>query len=232
MRIALSVYLACFALFGQSVPKDAKKLWNGKDLKGWHISEVNHHGNTKAWSVDKGVLTVTQDKPGNGGILLTDRKNYKNFELYLEVRPDWGCDGGIFLRSTEKGEAYQVMLDYLEGGVMGGIYGERLPELQVPAGQPQVGTGKRLDREWQKYWKKDDWNQIKIRIEGDAPHIQVWINGNVSADWTDSANHSKVGPEGGMIALQTHRSNPEAKNQRWVPGGMHRYRNIYVVELP
>jgi hypothetical protein len=231
MRIAFVALLACAGLWGQSAPKGAKKLWNGKDLKGWHISEVNHHGNTKAWTVENGVLTVTQDTPGNGGILLTDR-TYKNFELYLEVKPDWGCDGGIFLRSTEKGEAYQVMLDYLEGGVMGGIYGERIPELQSKPGEPQVGTGKRLDREWQKYWKKDDWNQIKIRIEGEAPHIQVWINGSVSADWTDSANHSKAGPEGGMIALQTHRSNPEAKNQRWVPGGKHRYRNIYVVELP
>ncbi len=231
MKFALlAAGLAC-ALAAESIPKNAKRLWNGKNLQGWHISEVNHHGNTKAWTVEDGVLTVTQDKPGNGGILLTD-KTYKNFELYLEVKPDWGCDGGIFLRSTEKGEAYQVMLDYLEGGVMGGIYGERIPEIQPKPGEPPVGTGKKLDREWQKYWKKDDWNSIKIRIEGDAPHIQVWINGNVSADWTDSANHAKSGPNGGMIALQTHRSNPEGKNQRWVPGGKHRYRNIYIVELP
>jgi hypothetical protein len=35
-----------------------------------------------------------------------------------------------------------------------------------------------------------------------------------------------------MIALQTHRSDPAAKNQRWVPGGKHRYRNISILELP
>jgi hypothetical protein len=231
MKFGLWLTAAALVWGADGIPKNAKKLWNGKDLAGWHVSEVNHHGNTKAWTVEDGVLSVTQDKPGNGGILLTD-KVYKNFELYLEVKPDWGCDGGIFLRSTEKGEAYQVLLDYLEGGVVGGIYGERIPEIQTKPGEPQVGTGKKVDREWQKYWKKDDWNAIQIRIEGDTPHIRVWINGQVSADWTDSANHARSGPEGGMIALQTHRSNPEGKNQRWVPGGKHRYRNIYIVELP
>ena len=72
-----------------------------------------------------GILLGTQDPPGKGGILLTDKK-YKNVEVFLEVKPDWGCDGGLFLRSSEAGEAYQVMLDYLPGGNMGGVYGERL----------------------------------------------------------------------------------------------------------
>ena len=31
----------------------------------------------------------------------------------MEVKPDWGCDSGLFLRSSESGEAYQVTLDYL-----------------------------------------------------------------------------------------------------------------------
>jgi hypothetical protein len=228
-------------LIAADVPKNAKPLFNGKDLKGWHISQVNHHGDTKAWSVEKDssgkpFIQVKQDPPGNGGILLTD-KTYKNFEIYAEVKPDWGCDGGIFLWSTEKGEAYQVMLDYLEGGNMGGIYGERIPEINAKAGEPQIGTGQRMDREWQRHWKKDDWNQLKIRIVGtgpgkDIPHIQVWINGKQVVDWTDTANHAKTGMAGGMIALQAHRSNPEAKNSRWTPGGAHRHRNLYIVELP
>ena len=117
------VFVAC-ALFAAPVPAGFQSIFNSKDLTGWHISEVNHHGNTKAWTAKDGVLMGTQDKPGNGGILLTDRK-YGNFEVSLELNPDFGCDGGLFLRSTEKGEAYQVMLDYLEGGTVGGIYGER-----------------------------------------------------------------------------------------------------------
>ena len=107
------------------VPEGFTPLWNGKDLTGWHISKVNHHGTSQGWAVKDGILTATQDKPGNGGILLTDKK-YGDFEVSLEIKPDFGCDGGLFLRSNEKGQAYQVMIDYLEGGSVGGIYGEGL----------------------------------------------------------------------------------------------------------
>jgi hypothetical protein len=175
---------------------------------------VNHHGKTEAWTVAGGVLSGTQDKPGHGGILLTD-KRYKNFEVMLEVNPDFGCDSGLFLRSTEKGEAYQVLLDYLEGGAIGGIYGEALKGVR----------GAQVDN-WQSRWKKGEWNQIRARIEGDVPRIQVWINGAKVTDWTDTANHLPDGATDGMIAVQVHMGN------RWVPGGYHRFRNIAVRELP
>lgn len=225
MRIPI-VLLSALCVMGEGLPKGFQPLFNGKNLKGWHISETNHHGNTKAWKIENGIVSVTQDTPGNGGILLTD-KQYRNYELTLEVKPDFGCDGGVFLRSTEKGEAYQVMLDYLEGGVMGGIYGERLPEAMAEGN----GKGMRMDREWMKYWKKDDWNLMRIRIEGEVPHIEVWINGQKTADWTDSVNHAKTGSDMGMIALQAHRTDPKAKSQRWIPGGLHRYRNVGIREL-
>lgn len=198
-------------------------IFNGRDLTGWHISEVNHHGNTKAWTIENGALLVTQDPPGNGGILLTNKK-YKNFEISLDVQPDWGCDGGLFLRSTEKGEAYQVLLDYLEGGIVGGIYGERLQG---------VTPDNEKAKQYMKWWKKDDWNHIRARIEGDTkPRIRVWLNGTQIVDWTDTANHLPGGATEGMIALQAHRSDPKSPTSRWRPGGYHRYRNIIVRELP
>ncbi|MBI4893231.1 MAG: DUF1080 domain-containing protein [Acidobacteria bacterium] len=228
MKIFPLLLLPAALLFAAGAPKGFRSIFNGKDLKGWHISEVNHHGNTKAWKVEPGgILTVTQDRPGNGGILLTD-KLYKNFEVSLEVNPDFGCDGGLFLRSTEKGEAYQVMLDYLEGGNMGGIYGEGLKGLGR-----DTGTGKRMDPNWKQYWKKGDWNLIRARIEGDVPHIQVWMNGTQIVDWTDSENRLPGGATSGMIAVQSHMSNPDpaAKGNRWVPNGFHRFRNIAVREI-
>ncbi|MFN7932867.1 MAG: DUF1080 domain-containing protein [Bryobacteraceae bacterium] len=227
MRAFLILFFALCA-WAAPIPKGFRPLFNGKDLKGWHISEVNHHGNTKAWAVKDGIVTVTQNPPGNGGILLTD-KTYKNFEISLEVNPDFGCDGGLFLRSTEKGEAYQVMLDFLEGGNMGGIYGEGLPELN----KPDTGSGKKMDPEWQKHWKKGTWNHIRARIEGDAPHIQVWLNGTQVADWTAAKSFLPGGGNSGMIALQAHRSDPKGKNPRWLrEGGFHRFRNVAIKELP
>lgn len=205
-----------------AIPDGFTPIFNGRDLGGWHISEVNHHGNTRAWSVEDGVLLVTQDKPGNGGILLTDRQ-YRDFEISLEINPDWGCDGGLFLRSNEQGQAYQVMIDYLEGGIVGGIYGEGLQGVRPDNSRA---------RDWRKHWKQGEWNHLRARIEGEVPHIQVWLNGEQIVDWKDSANHAAGGATSGMIALQVHSSDPKAKNTRWTPNGLHRFRNIAVKELP
>jgi len=196
-----------------SIPAGFTPIFNGKDLSGWHISQTNHHGNTKAWTVEDGVLTGAQDRPGDGGILVTD-KTYKNYEIYLEVNPDWGCDGGLFLRSTEAGEAYQVMLDYLPGGSVGGVYGEGLKDVTAFAAPG-----------WQKHWKKGEWNTIRARIQGDTPRITVWMNGERITNWSDTANHLPGGAVDGHIAVQVHMGN------RWVEGGKHRFRNIAIREL-
>ncbi|MCC7339566.1 MAG: DUF1080 domain-containing protein [Bryobacterales bacterium] len=188
-------------------------VFNGTDLSGWHISKTSHHGQTQGWKVENGVLTGTQDRPGNGGILLTGKK-YKNFEISLDVQPDFSCDGGLFLRSTEKGEAYQVMLDYLDGGSVGGVYGEGIKGV------------KGVLPNWREHWKTGEWNHLRARIEGDVPHIQVWMNGIQIVDWKDTENHLPGGATEGHIAVQVHAGN------RWIPGGKHRFRNIEVRELP
>jgi hypothetical protein len=200
------------------IPDGFTEIFNGKDTGGWHVSRTNHHGTMPLFRVLDGILVGTQDPPGKGGILLTDKK-YKNVEVFIEVKPDWGCDGGLFLRASEAGEAYQVMLDYLPGGDMGGIYGERL----------QGVTAKRSEG-WQKAWKREEWNTVRARIEGDVPHITVWINGEKVTDFTDTANHAKDGAADGMLAIQMHFSNDTTK--RWVPGGFWRWRTIAVKELP
>ncbi|OHE77734.1 MAG: hypothetical protein A2107_15100 [Verrucomicrobia bacterium GWF2_62_7] len=220
MRTIL-ILLSALPLMAADIPAGFKQIFNGDNIKGWHISQVNHHGNTQAWAVKDKVLSVTQDKPGNGGILLTDKK-YKNFEVSLEINPDFGCDGGFFLRSNEKGQGYQVMIDYLERGMVGGIYGEGLKDVKADNTKARA--------EWQKLWKKGEWNHLRARIEGDVPHIQVWMNGTQIVDWTDVANHLVDGATDGMIAVQAHFSNE--KTPRWVAGGFHRFRNIAVKELP
>lgn len=107
------------------VPEGFTPLFNGESLAGWHVSKTNHHGTTPDYHVMQGMIVATQSPFGQGGILLTDKK-YKNVELYTEVKPDYGCDSGLFFRSNEAGDAYQVTMDYLPGGSIGGIYGEGL----------------------------------------------------------------------------------------------------------
>ena len=108
-----------------TVPEGFTALFNGENLSGWHVSRTNHHGTTPEYRVVHGMIVATQSPFGQGGILLTDKK-YKNVELYMEVKPDYGCDSGLFFRSNEAGNAYQVTMDYLPGGAIGGIYGEGL----------------------------------------------------------------------------------------------------------
>ena len=224
--LILSAALVPVAQAFAQLPPGFEPIFDGRSLSGWHISETNHHGNTRSWRAQDGILLGSQDPPKVGGILLTDRADFRNFEVYVEIQPDYGCDGGLFLRSTERGEAYQVMIDFLEGGNVGGIYGERLPEMN----RPEAGAGQRLDPGYRRFWKDGQWNSLRARIEGDAPHIQVWLNGMQVANWRAARNYLPEGLTTGHIALQIHRANDSF--DRWKPGGVHRFRNLGVKVLP
>ena len=220
---------------GPKVPEGFTPIFNGRDLSGWHVSKTNHHGTTPEFRIVHGVIVGTQNPKGQGGILLTDKK-YKNVEVYMEVKPDWGCDSGLFLRSSEAGEAYQVTLDYLPGGSMGGIYGERLKGVVGDPAAASLSAEARAERArqrhavWQKAWKREAWNSIRARIEGDVPQITVWINDELVTEFKDTANHAAGGATDGMIAIQMH--NSSEKSPRWVDGGFWRWRVIAVKELP
>lgn len=209
-------------LLGQTgkIPEGFTPIFNGKDLQGWHISRVNHHGTTGNWFVEDGALVGKQNPIGEGGILLTD-KRYKDFELYLEIKPDWGCDGGIFLRSTEGGAAYQVniLVDRPQtgGGAMAALIGEKI----------RVSKGARAD--WQQVWRKNDWNSMRVRMTGDAPHITLWINDQQMWDVEEPVNDLIADETDGTIALQVHWSASDMAN--WRPNGAHRFRNIAIREL-
>src|SRR6266436_635296 len=70
-------------------------IFDGKNLNGWHVSaQTGHSGASKnktggRWVVENGVMLGSQDIPGNGGIIITD-KMYKNFEVVLEMNNDFG----------------------------------------------------------------------------------------------------------------------------------------------
>lgn len=180
-----------------------KSLFDGKTLSGWHKNpEKIGHGTGGQWTVEDGVITGRQDPPGsgNGGILLTDEK-FEDFELVLEMKPDWGVCSGLFLRSNDRGECFQVMVDYHDAGSVGHIYGEGIGGFsnrpfdifgEYEGGEP---TGKLLKvvgrsndavvpkaysitpEAWSKAWKVGEWNQMHVRIMGSPPQITTWLNG-------------------------------------------------------
>lgn len=229
------------------IPEGFTAIFNGRDLTGWHVSTQSRHGTAPVFEVRQGVLMGMQGEVGQGGLLVTDR-SYRNFELVFDFRPDWSADSGLFLRTTESGAAYQVTFDYVssdraytmgpglnignligEGGVQVGDRPATSPRLD-----PAQAAAKTMPDHAQPpteavpaFWKREDWNRLRVRVAGDVPHVTVWINGQLVSDTTDTANHAVGGMVSGPIALQVH-----GGWQRWRPGDVLRWRNIAIRELP
>jgi hypothetical protein len=197
-------------------------LFDGQTLNGWTISAASGHSRTSKntsggkWEVVDGAITGSQDQPGNGGLLLTTEK-FRDFEVVIEMRNDFGPDSGLFLRSTPDGKAYQAMIDYRPGGNLMGIYGEGLggkPHVRnynftqvvtvidpKPTGEPSVALPV-LPEAWTKFWRHGEWNELRARIVGgDLPTITTWINGVKFMEWTETSVRL---PGPGSIALQVH----------------------------
>jgi 3-keto-disaccharide hydrolase len=220
------------------------RLFDGKSLDGWHVSAKSGHSKTSGnksggkWVVEDGAIVGSQDMPKNGGIVLTDKK-FKDFEVIVEMKNDFGPDSGVFLRSTEDGKAYQAMIDYHAGGNVMGVYGEGIggfhfrnysfedtPDKITPEKDPKkMHTPLPVAPEkWADFWKHGQWNEFKARIVGNPPTVTTWINGVKFMEWTDE---KKRLPDEGAIALQVH-GGGDSKDY---DGKFVRYRNIRVKEL-
>ena len=248
MRIA-AVFFAIVAIVAPlpaELPKPEKfddsgfeRIFDGKTTKGWTVSaKTGHSGASKnksggKWVVEDGAIVGSQDIPGNGGIILTE-KEYADFEVVLEMNNDFGPDSGLFLRSNDKGQCYQAMIDYHANGNLMGLYGEGI------GGKPNVKnfdflqkvTDIKLNAEspfkcpvtaeqWPTFWKHGEWNEVRARIEGNPPKLTTWIKGVKFMAFTDT--EKRLADTGG-IALQVHGGGDYTKQ-------FVRYRNIRVKEL-
>jgi hypothetical protein len=199
-------------------------LFNGKDLNGWHTSRTSHQGTTGNFTAEDGAIVLKQNPYGQGGVLLTDKK-YKDFELYVEVKVDSFCNGGIFIRSSESGQAYQVEL--ANPGGTGSLFGEAM------------GISKSAKaHDLKKVWKPNDWNSFRIRMVGKIPRITLWINEVLMWEVQQPQNDFTAGAVAGMIGLQSHwtalyQPTPGGFNMpgAWRPGAAHRFRNIGIKVL-
>lgn len=225
----LSLTSTCAVAQIGKIPAGFTPIFNGNDLTGWHTSRTSHQGTTGNFYVDNGVIILKQRPYGQGGVLLTNKK-YRNFELYAEVKIDSFCNGGIFLRSTESGMAYQIELA-IPGG-LGDLLGERM---NVSKGAKAANITN--------VWRANDsktggWNAFRIRMEGDVPRIRLWVNDQLMWDVTEPVNDFVASATSGMIGLQAHWSAvyseaADAFNMAgsWKPDAAHRFRNVAIKEL-
>src|ERR1700737_77132 len=137
-------------------------LFDGVSLDGWHATPriygseypggpsvlevfdrkgiarpVDPEKHPAVWRIDDGVIIGEQDAPGSGygGYLVSDR-TFGDFELVLEMRPDWPADTGVMIRRLKHSwEGFQVLVDHRLSGSIGGFFGNGLPSFRgVPFG--------------------------------------------------------------------------------------------------
>lgn len=241
--------------------EDWKSLFDGKTLKGWHKNPQRiGHGTGGRWAVEDGAITGEQDPPGsgNGGILLTDEK-FGDFELLIDMKPDWGVCSGLFLRGNDKGQCFQMMVDYHDAGNVGHLYGEgtggfntRCFDINGKYDDDRNLIGLQTDKEktaaevgavssctpaaWLKAWKVNDWNTAKVRCVGADPRITTWINGVKVCEFDGAASSN----EGYVKAKKQIRKDLGTKGSiavqvhggtGWPNGAKCRWKNIRIREL-
>jgi len=205
-------------------------------MTGWRKSTTNQHGPGDGWAVEGGAFVGRQTSGQQGGILMTER-SYRDVEVVLEVKIDWGCDSGLFFRTTEGNRAYQVTIDHLGDSSVGTIWGEafsqelrEIPYWLTDEGRAAIPAPNRKEEpifaleQWPTLWDPTEYNELRARIEGNPPHIQVWISGTKVMDFTEVMQRSEVAASG-PLAIQVH------SGSRWISNGTVSFKNIRVRDL-
>ena len=186
MKAIRCVLLLVIALAGAAAQDGFKPLFNGKNLDGWD-------GDPRLWKVRDGMIVGSTEgvKLTSNSFLIT-RRSYGNFILRVRMKLR-NHNSGIQFRSEALPNwvvrGYQA--DAAENNYWGCIYDERGTRGIMADGWK--GKGEKVVR-------LKDWNDYEILCDGD--HIQLKLNGLVTADIHDSARLA------GVIALQLHQGPP------------------------
>ncbi len=146
------------------------KIFNGKDLTGWHALGENQ------WVVENGVLK----SPKSGSNLVSDGK-YNDFKLHVEFRYPEHSNSGVYLRGRyevqiEDGDSIHPDIDQL-----GAVYGFLAPSEKV---------GKKAG-EWQSYDITLTGRMVTVALNG----VTVIVNREIPGI-TGGALDSKEGEPG------------------------------------
>lgn len=203
--IALLAIITNIAFAQLDIPKDFTPLFNGTDFTGWNIKP-----DLGAWYIEGGRIICKGD-PAEPYMILT-KKEYENFELYVDFKMSKNCNSGVLLHQIKMNEEGWARGSYVGMEIQisddagdnigihscGSVY-NALPALSNPV--------KPLD--WNRYYIIMDW-----------PILKIWLNGQLVQD-ANLENHdvTKYKLRRGFIGLQNHRFYVE-------------FRNVYIKELP
>lgn len=226
--LSLLIILGCSSkdslinvLSKKEIKQGWKLLFDGESVDNW---KRYNGGEVTGWKIIDGILHNSGIGSDHGGDIIT-KKEFQNFELYLEWKIAPESNSGIFFHVQEgvvnymsqSGPEYQLIDDngwptkLKDSQYSGANY-----DMHAPEGAKVVPL--------------DEWNKTRIIVRG--PHVEHWLNGDKVVEyelWTDewynlkdqskwSDNPNYGAAKTGHIGLQDH-------------GGLTMFRNIKIREI-
>lgn len=212
MKIKLTVLaISVFSLLlvgGDSWAKKKEKGWeklfDGKTLNGWKMSEPEKN----SWKVENGAIVAHGER--SHLFYVANAQPYVDFELKAEVMTKPGSNGGIYIHTQyqdtgwpKNGYEVQVNQTHKDWRKTGSLYAVQDVKEQLV--------------------KDDEWYTYDITVKG--KHILIKINDKVAVDWTEEPGRQPGKDftrilDKGTFALQAHDPNSTVY-----------YRNIMVRRL-
>ncbi len=179
-KLLATLLLLMVIVSTQAQDPKLKKIFNGKNLKGWVVPE-----NNVWWTANDGVLFVKSTAEKKGSILWTEGK-YENFIIQADfLMGDGTVDSGIFLRSEH---------DQIQIGISGSLKRDLTASPYIPK------KGYPVEAKVKDILNLKDWNTMKVKVVGST--YTVWLNGAEVMTYT-----SENMPASGPVGFQLHPGN-------------------------
>lgn len=184
-----------------------KPLFDGSTFNGW-TGDTNRSFHIQ----DHAIVGGSLDHPIPRNEFLRTTRSFTNFVLRLKFKlVGESANGGVQIRTQpipNNNEVSGYQADMGNPNWWGCLYDEsRRNRVLAQADAEAV----------KKVLHPQDWNEYRIRCDG--KHIQLWLNGLKTVDYTETDPSI---PESGIIAVQIHAGAP---TQSW-------YKDIEIQELP
>lgn len=210
--------------------KDFTTLFNGTDLTGWRVV-----GGAADFTVENGEIVGKGHNLGQNSFLRSD-KTYRDFDFRFDFKfDDLTGNSGMMFRAEQRdggtGRVFGYQCEHCNDknrAWTAGIFDEARRGWLVPYRDDKKkpyrdeekaahdAARKAFTKKVQSIMKWDDWNEFRILAQG--RRIQIWLNGEMTVDFTD--NDEEFTPEG-FFGMQVHSG--KSCNVRW--------RNIRIKEL-
>lgn len=183
------------------------------------------------WPADTGVMVRSLPDPAVGIQVLVDHRRS-------------GSIGGFYGNGVGGFHGVPFALDthVLAGGVVDGLMEDDPTSSLEPVTLHKRSLLTRAGNvaEFLRHWRWQDWNELRVRCQGDVPRISTWVNGVFVAEINlatithpgyDAREIWSMLGDRGHIAFEVHDTDPELGTDRWGVGARCRWRHIRIREL-